>query len=241
MSSRKFICVNSPDKFCYICGDFIIGVLVKINPQIKLNYLKCFGIVLHDDTQDWSPSNVCRHCEYMISVAVDDLSKLKFNVPRMWREPATHPDACYFCSINVRMMNKKKLKSLVYPNLESAIRTMYIENWIPRPIHRLLMEAAVDAARNDNRLKRMAGDVLPLPPPVEETDDASDNSSDEEYEDLNVDEDDYSPKPDEKFSTIKLNDLIRNFGHSKNMGWKLAQDLKLAGCLQTNININRYF
>jgi hypothetical protein len=211
-----------------ICRTFIFGVLVKITPKIKLNYLKCFGILLHDNVKDWAPSNVCRICEYMIEVSVNDRSKLKFNVPTMWREPSSHPDNCYFCSINLRGMNKTRIKTFVYPNLEAAIRPYTIENWTPPPVDKALLEAAEEEVRNDVRPTRPN---LELPPPRDE-DQEDELSSDEEYEDLDLDEDDYSTPKDEKFSTVALNDLVRNLGHSKKAGWQLGQELKMRGCLQ---------
>ena len=38
------------------------------------------------------------------------------------REPKNHTDDCYFCAINLTGVNKKKRKSLIFPNLPSALR-----------------------------------------------------------------------------------------------------------------------
>ena len=39
-----------------------------------------------------------------------------------WRESTNHVDDCYFCSIHVRGVNKKKCKSFSYKSFPSAIR-----------------------------------------------------------------------------------------------------------------------
>ena len=45
-----------------------------------------------------------------------------FGIPMVQREPANHVNDCYFFSINVTGVNKKKRKSLSYKSFPSAIR-----------------------------------------------------------------------------------------------------------------------
>ncbi len=40
----------------------------------------------------------------------------------MWREPQNHADDCYFCTMKVAGLPLKNKKTLIYPNLPSAIR-----------------------------------------------------------------------------------------------------------------------
>ena len=54
-----------------------------------------------------------------------------FGISMIWREPTNHVDDCYFCSINVTRVNKKKRKSLSYKSFPSAIRPVAHSTDIP--------------------------------------------------------------------------------------------------------------
>jgi hypothetical protein len=124
MSSRG--CVNSPNCFCYICGEFMIkkhqrnikGFIIKL-------YYTYFGVKMGYQDKSCAPHKVCYVC-------VEDLrnwSKLKqtqnacrFGVPLIWKEPKSHSDNCYFCCCYVKGYNSKNKKAILYPKLHSALR-----------------------------------------------------------------------------------------------------------------------
>ena len=56
-----------------------------------------------------------------------------FGIPMVWGELTNHVDNCYFCSINVTGVNKKKRKSLSYKSFPSAIQPVAHSTDIPLP------------------------------------------------------------------------------------------------------------
>ncbi|XP_076043685.1 uncharacterized protein LOC143026795 [Oratosquilla oratoria] len=51
----------------------------------------------------------------------------------VWREPKDHSTDCYFCLTDIKGRNRKGKKSIVYPDLQSAIRPVLHSNDIPVP------------------------------------------------------------------------------------------------------------
>ncbi|KAK8395433.1 hypothetical protein O3P69_006229 [Scylla paramamosain] len=56
-----------------------------------------------------------------------------FGVPIVWREPEDHSTDCYFCLMDIKGRNRKGKKSIVYPDLQSAIRSVLHSSDIPVP------------------------------------------------------------------------------------------------------------
>ena len=71
-------------------------------------------------------------------------SRLGSPVPMVWKESAIHVDDCYFCSINVTRVNKKKCKSLGYRSFPSAIRPVAHGADIPMPEFKNLPDLSID-------------------------------------------------------------------------------------------------
>ena len=56
-------CINAPDNFCYICGEFTPDNLRKpITQNIKKAYLSYFKVQLGDQDKDWAPHIACSVC-----------------------------------------------------------------------------------------------------------------------------------------------------------------------------------
>ena len=56
-------CLNSPDTFCYICGQFIIkDQRLGITNFVKQCYYADFGVTLGDQDKSWAPHIVCKPC-----------------------------------------------------------------------------------------------------------------------------------------------------------------------------------
>ena len=66
---------------------------------------------------------VCKtYVERLRQAASGTRQSIRFGIPMAWRESTNHVDDCYFCSIHVRGVNKKKCKSFSYKSFPSAIR-----------------------------------------------------------------------------------------------------------------------
>ena len=61
----------------------------------------------------------------------------------VWREPRNHSDDCYVCLLNVAGLNAKKRKTIVYPDLPSALRPVLHSEVLPVPIFKCLPELPV--------------------------------------------------------------------------------------------------
>ena len=67
----------------------------------------------------------------------------------VWCEPKNHFDDCYFCAVNTKGISRKNRNSLVYPNLESAIRPISHCNEIPAPVFKGLPELELPGSEED--------------------------------------------------------------------------------------------
>ncbi|GBM87998.1 hypothetical protein AVEN_185935-1 [Araneus ventricosus] len=116
----------------------------------------------------------------------------------MWREQQNHTTDCYFCSVDVRGFNTKNKKSIFYPNLSSAIRTVShtSEISVQHPPSSLV----------DIQSDSEDGNTLP--------------HQDETSSDFSVEE---GPQ---LFSQSELNDLVRDLGLSKHGNELLGSILK---------------
>ena len=96
---------------------------------------------LGDQDKSWAPHIVCKTClEHLRQWTLGTRKSMRFGIPMIWREPRNHVDDCYFCAINVAGVNRKKRKSLNYPNLQTAIRPVPHCDEIPVPVFKNLPE-----------------------------------------------------------------------------------------------------
>lgn len=107
MTSRG--CVNCPDSFCYICGEFVVKKQQRsITDFVKKVYFAYFGVKIGDQDKSWAPHRVCSGCvEGLRSWSKGKVKSFRFGVPMIWREPRNHSDDCYFCSCNVQGYSTK--------------------------------------------------------------------------------------------------------------------------------------
>ena len=117
-------CINSPNTFCYIFGEFVIRKHQRnITDFIEKVYFAYFGIQLGVQDKCWAPHKVCYVC-------LEDLRKwskgmkrsFRFGIPMVWREQTNHSDNCYFCWTDISgyySKNKKKLYTQIF-HLSSA-------------------------------------------------------------------------------------------------------------------------
>ena len=130
-SSRRS-CVNDPNVFCYICGEYTLEQNRKlITDFVKQAYLAYFKVKLGDQDKSWTPHNACKTC---IEHLRQWTKKQRFAIPMRWREPKDHYSDCYFCGIKTKGINKKNRTSLTYLSLDSAIRPVPHSEELPIPV-----------------------------------------------------------------------------------------------------------
>ena len=62
-SSPRQRCLNNPNVFCYICGEYALQYNRKgISEFGKCAYLAYFKVVLGDQNKEWAPHIVCKQC-----------------------------------------------------------------------------------------------------------------------------------------------------------------------------------
>ena len=137
---------------------------------------------------------------------------LKFGIPVSWRETKNHTNDYCFCAINLTEINKKKRKSLLYPNLPSALRPVAHCDEIPIPIFKKLPDVS-----NEN-----------LNVSFQEQDNLNDNN--------------FVPKSSVPilFNQEELSDLIRDLNVSKESSVLLAPQLNDQNLLQQGTKMTFY-
>ena len=213
-------CLNSPNVFCYICGEYTLQLNRKrINEFVKCAYLAYFKVMLGDQDKVWAPNIVCKKCvEHLRQWTKKDRKSLCFGIPMVWREPKNHFDDCYFCAVNTKGINRKNRNSLIYPNLESAIRPIPHCSEIPVPVFKGLPELELPGSEEDK------GSVL-------STDSSEATGSDAGFPPSSL------PR---LFSQGELNDLTRDLNLSKESSELLASRLKEKNLLQPGTLITFY-
>ena len=150
-SSPRRRCLNNPNVFCYICGEYTFQSNRKgISEFVKCTYLAYFKVMLGDQDKAWASHIVCKQCvEHLRQWTKKDRKSLRFGIPMVWREPKNYFDDCYFYAVNTKGINRKNRNLLVYPNLESAIRPITHYNEIPVPVFEGLPELELPGSEED--------------------------------------------------------------------------------------------
>ena len=132
MASARRKCLNSPDVFCYICGQYTLKPQrTNINDFVKKAYHAYFGLKLADQDKHWAPHIVC----------VENLRgwttgkrHMQFGIPMVWRIPQNHHDDCYFCAVKLTGITSLTKHTLTYPNFPSALQPVRHSDTIPVPV-----------------------------------------------------------------------------------------------------------
>lgn len=210
MSSSKRRCLNNPDHFCYICGEYAFKDCRKvISDLMKNTYFEYFGILLDKNEKSWAPNCVCKSCvEYLRLWKSGKRSAFKFESPTIWREPQNHLEDCYFCSVNINGLNTKNRAKWQYPSTSC----------VQRPVQR---------SPNFSVSKKISE---PLEQDTEEG--ASSSQYDADFEVMSNE-----PKC---FSQNELDDLVRDLNLSKQASELLASRLKEKNLLLSDTKISFY-
>ena len=140
-----------PNLFCYICGEYTLQSNRRgISEFVKCAYLAYFKVLLGDQDKAWASNILCKKCvEHIRQWTKKEIKSLHFGIPMVWREPKNHLTDCYFCAANTKGINRKSRNSLVYPNLESAIRPIPHCNEILVPVFEGLPELELPGSKED--------------------------------------------------------------------------------------------
>ena len=109
LSSRR-CCVNNPNTFCYICGEYVVKKFRKpITDSVKKTYVDYFNIEMKSLNKPWVPNIVCKLCsEHLRQWANGKRNYLKYSVPMIWAQPKNHINDCYFCVCTITWYKQKK-------------------------------------------------------------------------------------------------------------------------------------
>jgi hypothetical protein len=113
MSSRG--CVNSPNCFCYIFGEFMIKKHQRnMTVFIRKVYYDCFCVNLGDLDKSWAPHYVCHVCVEDLSKCSKGMRKVfRFGVPMIRRGSINHGEDCCFCCCDAKGYNFKNKKVIL--------------------------------------------------------------------------------------------------------------------------------
>ena len=109
LSSSKRGCINHPDNFCYVCGEYTPPAhRVKLKSRIRYAYKHYFACQVGDQNKKWAPHICCYRCRTSLLFWLDGKWKqMPFSVPTVWREQSDHVTGCYFCMTNMKGFSRK--------------------------------------------------------------------------------------------------------------------------------------
>lgn len=213
-NSRR--CLNNPNHFCYICGEYVFKNCRKvISELVKNTYSLYFKMLLDKNEKSWAPDCVCKSCvEYLRLWKSGKRKAFKFLTPTIWREPRNHLDDCYFCSLNINGINTKNRVKWQYPSTTC----------VQRPV-----QHSPDFLVSKNILE--PSEETPSSPQTD-TETPSSSQNDVNFEGM-------SNGP-QCFSQNELDDLVRDLDLSKQASELLASRLKEKNLLSAGTIITFY-
>ena len=124
MDRNRCSCKNSPNSFCYICGELTLKWQRRsITYNVKKAYYLYFGCKVGEQDKNWAPHVYCVKCYVKLTEWLrGKMNNMSFAVPMIWRQPTSHLKDCYFCITKIEGFSRKTKDKIVYPNLPSAIR-----------------------------------------------------------------------------------------------------------------------
>lgn len=243
MSSRK--CVNDPDGFCYICGEFIpIKQQRSITSSVEVLYEKYFNRELSNLKKPWVPNKICNTCRSGLTHWKNGTrNSMPFGIPTIWREPTNHADDCYFCLSNdgkkIASFNTKNKHSIKYANVQSVTR--------PSP------------HTPENPIPEFKSKSLESDFDVEEEEEEEEDEYEKDRESKKRRQNDENSKNEDDFKVVyssnelrssfgksstfnqaELNDLNRDLGNTKDESMILASRLQEKGVLSQEVTFTWY-
>ena len=221
-------CITGKDSFCYTCAEFVFKENRRTIDKFYMKaYYTYFKIKLGNQDKTWAPHIICKSCKESLRLwTTGNRTALKFGIPMIWHEPASHFDDCYFCMTNLVGYNKKNRKNILYPSIPSATRPIPHSDENPVPVFKELLDIPISAAS-----------LAPDPVPEELTEGDSDPESLDNDNDIDYHE--CSSEPN-RFNQDDLSDLIRDLNLPKKSAELLASHLKERNFLQAKTNVTFY-
>ena len=101
-------CLQSPQKFCYICGSYVFDTKVRqIDSFVKKLHFSYFQLKAGDQDKSSAPHTVCNTCVEGLRYWYDEKRKaIPFAIP----EQKNYYGNCHFCMVKVTGYNKKNKK-----------------------------------------------------------------------------------------------------------------------------------
>lgn len=215
-------CRNHINKFCSVCGDYIIGKNARNLTDITRGaYRQYFGFTLDSQNRWYIPTVICLGCRLILTKWSNGLQEyFPFSIPMQWREPTNHDSDCYFCLTDINGINAKNKKYWKYPKIPSVTRP--ITDSTPKPV----------------------------PPGASSSSEQTISNSTGGSEFLDEKKTTDEPKP-HLIEQTELNDLVRDLKLSKGdaellasrlQGWKLlAPDTRVTFYRNRNKDMAKYF
>ena len=215
MASSRRKCLNSPDSFCYICGQYTLKQQrSNINDFVKKAYQAYFSLKLADQDKDWAPHIACRKCVETLRGWTKGKRHMPFGIPMVWRIPQNHHDDCYFCFFKVSGITLTTKHVLTYPNLPSALQPVPHSDTIPVPVFCQFSDVDHEVdGESESVMDDPDFDATPLNTPLCEV---------------------------RRFDQEHLNYLVRDLNLSKQNSELLASRLQERGMLDTETNATYY-
>lgn len=135
MASSSRVCVNNPNHFCFICGEYMfkkyrLNVTAFVNEAYK-NY---FGHPMDMKKKPWIPQKVCKTCvEFLPLWTNKKRNRFRYGIAMIWDKPVNHYDDCYFCLVNITGNNRKNHKKWEYSCIQTAYRSVWSSKMSPEP------------------------------------------------------------------------------------------------------------
>jgi hypothetical protein len=129
--SRKF--VNSPNLFCYVCGEFTPKSQTKsITLIVRKAHELYFGCKVGDQEKSWAPHSCCRRrSRYLGGWLICTHHSMHFAVPLVWISHKDHLTDCYLYLTKIDGHNSKSTHTTVYPTIPSALRAVENDGSLP--------------------------------------------------------------------------------------------------------------
>lgn len=249
-------CAISHNKFCLVCGDYILDNSRAITDLFKKIYEKRFKTKFVDINTNWAPNISCNNCyRRMTEWGKDESISTRIEKTTQWNAPQNHPLDCYFCQTQVPPgVNRFKIDKIKYPSISSVTRAASRES-IP-----IVGEPAVEQSLQPSTSSAILISTEPTettPLPMDLSDNELENTA-EENESISVakksvssfDSEQYAPpssisfkpvgrlaptpkpKPVQLFSQAALNDLVRDLNLTKNKAEILTSRLQDRGLVE---------